>query len=690
VTRARAALGVLTLGATCATGATGATGCLSSVPLDTLTYTCRADDDCPAGQRCLGNLCSGSAPGLDASRTDVDADAASPGDGGGVGDGYGDDGGNPGNTDAGPHDAHVCVPHTSSTAVHSGFGVGPPPMSCFPPEADTTPETDAWWCTGIDAPTLDAFIARQHAEVLHVRRIDADGVQTYSVALQRDQGHGRHFFHDTESCILPAGLVALESTPANGYAGVTLDDGSPGTGWYLNATEDFLVNEETPSSTQFPGQGARIVALSAKRNGTNPYELVMRPRSWPHRRASLGRHAYFGLSPTAILLQTAADRAHVDDFVSTAFGVFTLIEAEDLPTDPASSFVSGLSADALSAMTGSTSRVRAVQPMFSSLGWVYAAVLVSTPTGAAARIAALVNDRVEGPFRLLVEPLLAVRGATLTAAYHADESFEPGAALFPLIVLHALRQVDSGTIALATVVSSSVTLTVDGCSTSTVVRREPLETALLSMIVGRDRARARALIARFGAASIAETAAGLGMGSTVLDPDVGCTGHPNRTTLSDLAALFRGAVGGLSPASWTVFEVAGEPQRSDRGLLHAGVAAVATSEGHRFGWTDIQIGGFVARLGLTYGLGTGAPVDSAGASGAHPSATPGLARIPTCGPGGAGHTDYLFGASFEAPDVSSPPPPSADFAAVVRGQTPGELLREPIREAMRSGASCLP
>ena len=247
--------------------------------------------------------------------------------------------------------------------------------------------------------------------------------------------------------------------------------------------------------------------------------------------------------------------------------------------------------------------------------------------------------------------------------------FEPASTLKALHLVHAMRAVQDGKLALSSMIpwcsdSFYFDKPRNGCPKPPCGEFIGLESALDKMMVLSDNRTTDAVASLFGVPALIETAEELGMTDTALNHSIGCGGPiPNTLTLQDIGSLYEEVAMGYLDASHraTMFDLMASPDHLgptiDEEAAALGVDAAAVAQ-------------FKNDLGYFY---KGGSYDMFGVFGAKYHRTfGGYVSLPTAD-GGA--DEYVFGAFVNhANTISS----AENRIASLRP----EILRQQIRAAL--------
>jgi len=279
-------------------------------------------------------------------------------------------------------------------------------------------------------------------------------------------------------------------------------------------------------------------------------------------------------------------------------------------------------------------------------------------------------------------------GGAVLAQQNQTFVFEPASSIKAAAGLHAFRQVEAGTSALADLVNVfQPPVPPSTCPGNTDIGDETLTVALQEMLWHSDNSRTRVIIDTFGRANVNATMTAVGMTDSSINHDIGCGGPvPDRLTLVDAGVLYEGSADGtlITAANVDLFHsfFPGRGQFMAEGYDWTGIwdtdipnmlAAEAPA-----GMTASQRQAYRGQMDLAYKAGNYKICTSANcATYLDHYSVAGWASVPFCTGSVMAPREFVFGI-FLANSTSDATVQSAFNAAK------GELLREQIRAGLAS------
>ena len=137
-------------------------------------------------------------------------------------------------------------------------------------------------------------------------------------------------------------------------------------------------------------------------------------------------------------------------------------------------------------------------------------------------------------------------GGAVLAQQNQTFVFEPASSIKAAAGLHAFRQVEAGTWALADPVDIfQPPIPPSSCPGNTDIGNETLANAMQEMLWHSDNSRTRVIVDTFGQANINATMTTIGMTNSSINHVIGCGGPiPDRMTLVDAGVLYEGSADG--------------------------------------------------------------------------------------------------------------------------------------------------
>ena len=279
-------------------------------------------------------------------------------------------------------------------------------------------------------------------------------------------------------------------------------------------------------------------------------------------------------------------------------------------------------------------------------------------------------------------------GGAVLAQQNQTFVFEPASSIKAAAGLHAFRQVEAGTWALADPVDVfQPPVPPSTCPGNTDVGNESLTVAMQEMLWHSDNSRTRVIVDTFGRANVNATMTAVGMTDSSINHDIGCGGPvPDRMTLIDAGVLYEGSADGtlIAAANVDLFHsfFAGRGQFMAEGYDWTGIwdtdipnMLVAEAPA---GMTASQRQAYRAQMDLAYKAGNYKICTSANcATYLDHYSVAGWASVPFCTGTVVAPREFVFGI-FLANSTSDATVQTAFNAAK------GELLREQIRDGMAS------
>jgi hypothetical protein len=313
----------------------------------------------------------------------------------------------------------------------------------------------------------------------------------------------------------------------------------------------------------------------------------------------------------------------------------------------------------------------------------WSVVLINNSNAITTRVGDLLRNQTDGTLGLYLKQV----GGPVLANLMDGTVFEPASAIKVVTDLYTFRQVQAGSVTLATAINKYIPPVGSSCPGNTVNGTEAINIADMEMMWHSDNTRTRELNDFFGTANVNTMANSLGLTHTAINHIVGCGGPiPDTTTLDDLGALYEGVANAtfLNPAY--------------RDLMFSHMAGKAEFKTEGYDWTHLwdtdlpamikqvappyafqkDLNAYFSQMDLAYKAGNyNLCTTLACTTLIYDIAISGWAKIPFCDAGGP--RQYVFGIYIS--NATSASNSSAAF-----NSAKSELLREQIQAGL---ASCL-
>jgi hypothetical protein len=172
----------------------------------------------------------------------------------------------------------------------------------------------------------------------------------------------------------------------------------------------------------------------------------------------------------------------------------------------------------------------------------WSVVLINNSNSITSRVGEMLRSQTDGTLGLYLKQV----GGPVLANLMDGFIYEPSSAIKVMTNLYTMRQIQAGTVTLATLIPKFVApLPGSSCPGNTINGSESIDTAAREMMWHSDNTRTRELNDYFTTANVNLLANAIGLVHTAINHVVGCGGPiPDQTTLGDLGLLYEGVANG--------------------------------------------------------------------------------------------------------------------------------------------------
>lgn len=199
----------------------------------------------------------------------------------------------------------------------------------------------------------------------------------------------------------------------------------------------------------------------------------------------------------------------------------------------------------------------------------------ATPQQITERIAKILRSHTNGAVGFYLKEV----GGPVLAALNETRTFEPASTIKVLLLLYAMRQVQSGNAGLNKAIHVYEKPTTGSCPGSATASTETLRDALRLMMRTSDNGRTKAISDTFGIENVNQMSQAIGLSDTHISHTIGCGDQArqnrNAMTLLDAAHLYEGVANATllgAQSRQTFFSMmSGKEQYLETGLDPAGI-----------------------------------------------------------------------------------------------------------------------
>jgi hypothetical protein len=456
----------------------------------------------------------------------------------------------------------------------SGAGAGggrTGPDATTPADADRSlmDPTAWWWYVNIDATTLSNHLTQDNARIIDLKVVNVNPYRFDAVLVRNTGSYGQAWwwYYDLTASDLANQITGRRLTDLEVYnnaagqqrfAAVLLPNtGSEGRAWwyYYNASPDYI-------GARLQENHARLVDLDTYvSGGQRYYEAIMVANQGIDAKAWWW---YVNVSPAYVSSQLQANHARLLDLSWHSDGQMSVVMVPLQPGDHWWWYYGQDVASLGNHLAQNGSRLIDLETRTVGGQTQFAAIMLNNSNDLTTRVGDIIRGATDSAIATTGFYLKKVGGPVL-AGLEDDHRFEPASMIKVLIHLHAMRQVQAGTVRLndpidyyyapndpnnVNVCPDSYPHTASNRVTTT------LQDALSGMMMVSDNRKTQAVEQRFGPAAINATAALAGMTNSVLaNVTIGCGAPGNYLTLDDAGRLYEGVVNGtlLNPSTRATF-----------------------------------------------------------------------------------------------------------------------------------------
>jgi Beta-lactamase enzyme family len=549
------------------------------------------------------------------------------------------------------------------------------------------PPTAWWWYYGQSAAQVSSLLSTNQGRLVSLQ-VESSSPLTFTLAMVKNSGSYAKswwwYYGQTASQVSAlvqqnnARIVDLDAYVVNGTTlfAVVLNSNTgadaKGWWWYYGVTTAQI-------SALVSQNNARLVDLHQYTvNGATRYAVVMVANSgadasawWWYYNVSAGQVSSFLQNNQAYLISLEPANAS-----GSAFNVIMNRNA-----GLGWWWYYGLGAsDVSDRVSRNGARISDVRTYFVNGARRFTTIMLDNENAETARIGSLLRNATDAEPGLYLKQ---VNGPVL-ASLQENFPYDPASSIKILVAVRLLRQLaaSGGRLSLS---NTTQYIPVTGSSScppgSGSAQTQSLGTLLQLMLENSDNGATRSLVDYVGGfAGVNSSAQSLGLTSTQMNVYPGCN-ISNRATLADLTRLYTGIADGslLSSSSRSALYARMPADAGDFTGTRGASDQIIDAEASAFGLTASQVSQFKSNFDVHYKAGsdTWCAPDCLD----HYSIT-GIAVVPSCSGSSQSNLQYVWGVFTHAGSGGSAAP--AFFGAEA------EPLREPIRDALASWASCSP